>query len=475
MQAYLLANKNLEGFTPDPRQTSSQPISPATEYYRLNVGSQALGYLNLYKVTGKKDYLREAEDRLNYLLTKGNEIWTNSSFDGYLGYAFLLASEFDCNETFKQTGLAVAQRCLEYDGRPAHGELNWGMMCAWNLAQAYKTTKNQDFLDEARGMVTRTQYWQNDDGSFPHHSDFKDNKRNLAYSSFIAFEFAIYKELDTGIDKLNDFTVNYKNQTVKLDFNKMYSSLVALLKKQLNGNGSISYVSPDLTETITTKDPVCEYCKNPYYIQCQNHCTQFCGENSNFPCGCVDSLEQCLIETENGVGSDPVCIYCSNNLYPSCQNYCSQTCGSNPSNPCGCLKNCTTTVTTNVTYYAESNPDYDTRGWTSELASTAVAMDDNEYINSKWGVLNFLLGLQNEDGSFPDKWDYFPDQFNAYWYFWSDPNSSVLRTSVNFFELSQILKKPSLIITPFNLNTNISLPPKPTIPPTPIDSSPVSE
>ena len=147
---------------------------------------------------------------------------------------------------------------------------------------------------------------------------------------------------------------------------------------------------------------------------------------------------------------DPQCVFCATKRKgDECISYCNQLCGEPTFPICACISNpeeeCPKVLEEqNVTYYDEENPDYDTRGWTSELGTTAVTLHNYGSINIKWKVLNFLLDLQNGDTSFPDKWDYFPHPYNVNWYVWSDPDDSVMRTSVNFFELSELLQKSNV-------------------------------
>ncbi|MFH0949128.1 MAG: hypothetical protein V1802_01425, partial [Candidatus Aenigmatarchaeota archaeon] len=194
MHQYLLAHKSPLGYTPAENESL---LIPKTEVYRIIPGSQAIGYLNLYKATGKRIYLKEAQDRLNYIAnaitTKPNEVWIGYSFDGFLGYAFLLGYEYSCNQTYKNIGMAVAERCLGY-----HEELNWGMMCALNLAEAYKLTNNQTYLNEARAIVSRTAYYQNTDGSFPHTK--VKGYRNRGYTAWLGWELVTYRMYDSTAD-----------------------------------------------------------------------------------------------------------------------------------------------------------------------------------------------------------------------------------------------------------------------------------
>jgi len=88
-------------------------------------------------------------------------------------------------------------------------------------------------------------------------------------------------------------------------------------------------------------------------------------------------------------------------------------------------------------YYSLPNcpGDYDTRGWTNELAYHALLFDnlaDPRYN----AVMNRLLLLDSQ-GAFPDKWDYMPPVTSSY-YAWANASRSVIRSSVIFWALASI-------------------------------------
>jgi hypothetical protein len=71
--------------------------------------------------------------------------------------------------------------------------------------------------------------------------------------------------------------------------------------------------------------------------------------------------------------------------------------------------------------------DYDTRGWTNELAYHALVFD-HVSPRSEAPVMTFLAGTAS-DGAYPDKWAYMPDPSDPI-YVWASEQQSVIRTSV---------------------------------------------
>lgn len=373
---YLLANKSPLGYTPAPNESDLQP---KTEVNRIIPGSQAIGYLNLYKSTRRYTYLKEAQDRLDYLanITQTNplNIWKGDSFDGFLGYAFLLGYESSRKQTYKDIGMNVANRCLGY-----HDLLNWGMMCAMNLGEAYKLTGNQAYLDEARAIVQRTSFFQNDDGSFPHQADAGD--RNRGYTSWLGFELALYGRYDNNLSLL-------------IDLNKT-ANLLDLLT---DGNGVLVY----------------EYCP---FSMCPNYCS---GESK--PCESRQTFSECGVRGSGCIWDDETC---SGNA-----NACSTFTGGS-----SCTSNSCTWDSDTIKYYDEQDSTYETRGGTGELAAESVVFHRTGKIATKQKVLNFLYSLQNFDYSFQPKWGY-PSPPSAY-SAWEVP---VVVTSDIFFQLSELLQK----------------------------------
>ncbi len=89
-------------------------------------------------------------------------------------------------------------------------------------------------------------------------------------------------------------------------------------------------------------------------------------------------------------------------------------------------------------YYSRASgcpEDYDTRGWTNELAYHAVIFRP-EAGQDYYDVMDFLVSLETE-GGYPDKWD-FPPPHDDPIYIWSSASPSVLRTSLIFWLMAAI-------------------------------------
>jgi hypothetical protein len=446
MERFLKTAQKGSLYTPDPREGG---LKPQSEVYRLLYGSQALGYLELCAATGKQPYLREATERLEALLPL-DDIWTNTAWDGDLAFAFLRAYEFTGRREFFDAGIAVARRLAEYCWPLAYEvcELNWGLSAALCLAEAYRLTGEYYFLMYARFILARTQVYQHNDGSLPHQSDLQ--AKNLAYSSWVAFQLMSYLTLDPEVTEASNITITYRGRIVTLDFDLMLSRLLSFLERQVAEDGKIFYTGGWKLDVRI--DPECNYCSNPLFPMCKEYCEQLCGPGSGDPpCSCIDDpLQDCPIgkPTSRGVGldgADLLCTYCSSQMYANCARACSTICDE-PSQefPCHCILNpgadCPKdSVWTEITYYTDWTLHYDTRGWTSELASTAVALARAGKHETKWKVLDFLFSLQNKDGSFPDKWGYKTEEPGTGLWLWASESHSVMRTSIVFRVLSSLL------------------------------------
>jgi len=263
--------------------------------------------------------------------------------------------------------------------RPDEGRfLNWGMLAAVNLLRASEITGATVYLDDARTIIAQTLPFQNTDGSFPHQA--VAGQRNLPYTSWLAYELVTYQEGDPALPQLG----------TAIDRSGVF------LARQLNLDGSPRY---DWDSLIVVRIP------------------------------------------------DPMCVQCATLPSEECESYCAGLCPGDPeSRPCWCIrqpaKDCPYIDTlTNITYYDEEARDYDVRGWTSELPSTAFVLDRTGRTQAKWKVLEFLFSLQNADGSFPDKWGFVPTS-NQRMYVFASETHSVIRTSDVFFYLSGLLRKP---------------------------------
>jgi hypothetical protein len=248
------------------------------------------------------------------------------------------------------------------------------MLAALNLAEAHEITGDASFLAQASGILAETLPFQNADGSFPHQDDA--GKRSLPYTSWLAHQLCRYSDVDPGVE-----------------LTRAIDNSAVLLARQTTADGSPTY----------------EY----------------------------DSLVVVRVP-------DPQCLLCSAFDLEGCSDYCSGLCPSRPGAPsCWCIvnpeKECPYVDTlVNVSYCDERDKAYDVRGWTSELPSTAFVLSRAGMRDAERRVLSFLMSLQNQDGSFPDKWAFVPNPNHPMRVFASDSHS-VIRTSCVFFYLSVLL------------------------------------
>lgn len=167
--------------TPDPFADLFVPIS---EYVRLNLDTQAHGYLNLYSLTGKNYYLDEARDRLDYIINLGPPAFRGSPFDGMLGWTFLYAYELTGQSAYFDFGIQIADTtCF----REALG-LNQGLMCGMALSKAYKITGNPSYANFAKLSARATAPAQHASGGFPH--GFGEPQDDVGYSAWINYELS---------------------------------------------------------------------------------------------------------------------------------------------------------------------------------------------------------------------------------------------------------------------------------------------
>ncbi|MEK7537451.1 MAG: hypothetical protein AAB619_00555, partial [Patescibacteria group bacterium] len=214
---FLLSRKGNLTYTPDPR-----PLLPTVEVLRLNVVSQALGYLNLYQKYRTMAYRKEALDRVNYLYTLGDQALGNGPRDGMIGYTFLRAYQLVGDSRYREAGLQQADRCL--NGPQQDMTMNGGLMCALNLGAAYQLTGNLAYRDLSRTVVQRTAPKQFPDGAFPHEPS-QASGENTSYTAWMATELFHLRQLDP--------------QDPNLDF--LLSKNINFLVKRVNSDGALNY------------------------------------------------------------------------------------------------------------------------------------------------------------------------------------------------------------------------------------------
>ena len=256
--------------------------------------------------------------------------------------------------------------------------LNWGLLEAMNLLRAHEVTGEQPLLTEAAAIVNETLVYQNSDGSFPHQTH--KGARNLPYTSWLARDLSVYAE----------------HEAAPAGLAAAIDRAGTLLERQLSADGSPRYQGDSLV-VVRIPDPQCVKCARQGSAGCAAYCSEVCSDDPELlPCSCVKDPEKDCPKVDALV---------------------------------------------NVTYYDDGDSEYDVRGWTSELPATAAVLDWTGRLDAKWRVLSFLFGLQNSDGSFPDKWGYMPRPEDGMFVFASDRHS-VIRTSSVFYYLSGLLRPP---------------------------------
>ncbi len=196
--------KNKKGlYTPDKRLEDSHGIFP--EYVRLNINSQAMGYLVLYENTQKKKYLNEAKDRLTYMYSLDPSLLESGLFSAHIAYTFLYGYQLTGNTSYLAKGLGTTQKhCLSYNiDDPWSLTLNWGYMCSMALGKAYKITNNITYLQMSRNITRRTLQFQFPDGSFPH---IPGAGKNIGYSTWMYFELGLNR-IDDPNNPDNDIVI----------------------------------------------------------------------------------------------------------------------------------------------------------------------------------------------------------------------------------------------------------------------------
>lgn len=215
---FLQRHKDDQPYTPDPR-----PLTPYSEVVRLNIDTQAHGYLNLYELTGKNVYRKEAQQRLDYILGPVSQALGGGPFNGMIGYTFLEGFRLTGKTEYRDFGLRVADACLGY----ANLKLNGGLMCGMVLGRAYRLTDNQQYLTKLRQITAATASKQNlVSGAFPH---VEGGPPNAPYSAWMAQELFFIRQDDQQ---------NPDSEAPLL-------RLKPFLMKRVNADGSLNYADAD--------------------------------------------------------------------------------------------------------------------------------------------------------------------------------------------------------------------------------------
>ncbi|MBX7138341.1 MAG: hypothetical protein K1X83_10180 [Oligoflexia bacterium] len=185
---FLERNRNGKLLTVDPR-----PVQPFSEMVRLNIVTQAGGYLNLYRMFRRPMDRNYAAMRLNYLTLLGRSGLSNGPFDGMLGYVMLQGGELLNNQEFKNFGLSIADDCLTYPWLT----LDPGYMCDMALAKAYALTRNQAYLNKLRLSTAETASRQYPNGGFPHwYQDGQHGGPSANYTAWMIEEAYMIRQGD---------------------------------------------------------------------------------------------------------------------------------------------------------------------------------------------------------------------------------------------------------------------------------------
>jgi hypothetical protein len=236
---FLLSHRRGLPYTSDPR-----PLEPFAEVVRLQTDCQALGYLNLYRLTGKELYLRQARERLDYILTLGDVALGHKHYDGQLAYGYLIAYELTGETRYREAGLGIARALLSY----SNNVMNWGLLAAIGLGRAYRLTGDERFLERAREVTGETAARQFPDGAFSHR-DGSSYGENAPYTAWMAFEMLLHR-LDDPEDP---------------DVEVAILRAARFLEHRVNADGSVNYA-----------DSLGSYASDPGNVDCR-------GWNSELP------------------------------------------------------------------------------------------------------------------------------------------------------------------------------------------------
>jgi hypothetical protein len=183
---FLLSRRHGLPYTRDPRS-----LRPFSEVIRLQADAQALGYLDLFAVTGKPMYRDQAEQRLDYILALGDSALSGGPLDGQVGYSLLRAYEITGRHEYLEAGLRIARRCQTR----LDDVMNGGYAAALVCGRAFRLTGDSTFLWTCRKTTRRTAAFQFPDGAFPHR-DSKLLGENAPYTAWMVFEMLLHARDD---------------------------------------------------------------------------------------------------------------------------------------------------------------------------------------------------------------------------------------------------------------------------------------
>src|SRR4030095_16855366 len=134
---------------------------------RLSVVPQLLGFYELHRLHPSATYRRDILNRADYLVAHFDEGFSNSAFDGMLGYALLCAYEISGDPRYRSAADVVVKRCLRLQGWDL--TLNWGLMGAMALAKDAALNGNAVAEAKVRSVIDGLGIYKNAERSFPHY------------------------------------------------------------------------------------------------------------------------------------------------------------------------------------------------------------------------------------------------------------------------------------------------------------------
>jgi len=184
-----LERQEQDGVTRDPRE----PSHPS-ESVRITVVCQLLGYCELDR-SSPGHYRRDLEARADWLVQNSAAIRTNTAFDGMLGYALLRSYQQLGDPRYFVAAIPVVNTSMSL--LSFQNTLNWGLMSAMTLAQYYQITADPVALEKVNEILRSVEYFQNEDGSFPHYCR---RSRDVHYTAWMAQELIAIERLAPSPD-----------------------------------------------------------------------------------------------------------------------------------------------------------------------------------------------------------------------------------------------------------------------------------
>jgi hypothetical protein len=178
---HYIQRHEVDGVTIDPRIALHAP-----EAIRLSVISQLLGYEELHRVQPNPRWIRDIDERADYLVAHFDLVRGNGPFDGMLGLGLLQAHQVTGDPEHLAKGREVVEELLALPG--SQRLLNGGLMLALALARHHEMTGDPRAGDAVRDVLALLPPFQNDDGSFPH---WCECSKDVHYTGWMAMELVL--------------------------------------------------------------------------------------------------------------------------------------------------------------------------------------------------------------------------------------------------------------------------------------------